>query len=74
LQGVIGSKDIRIHVSPQEDMNFIKKNFVYRSLAFDEFIRRASNQTNDEFFLANNEKYYLRSLGNDERKDVSDIK
>ncbi len=68
------NKQVRVHVSPVNDMNFIKKNFVYRSLPFQEFIRRASNETNTEFFIAPDEKYYLRSVGDDERKDVSDIK
>ena len=61
-------------MSPVDDMNFIKKNFVYRSLPFNEFIQRASMEVNSDFFICENEKYYLRSLGNDERKDVSDIR
>lgn len=74
LKENIGNKDVRIHVSPVDDMNFIKKNFVYRSLPFNEFIQRASMEVNSDFFICENEKYYLRSLGNDERKDVSDIR
>ncbi len=38
-------------------------------------IERASGQSElSDFFLSKNEKYYLRSLGDDERKDVADIK
>lgn len=74
LQEAIADKSVRIHISPVQDMNFIKKNFKYGSLPFNEFINRASKQSNTEFFIAEDEKYYLRSLGNDERKDVSDIK
>ncbi len=67
-------RQVRVHVSPVNDMNFIKKNFVYRSLSFKEFIKRASNSINTDFFISPDEKYYLRSVGEDERKDVSDIK
>ncbi len=45
-----------------------------RTLAFDELIKRASRTTQAEFFLDENEKYYLRSLGDDDRNDVADIK
>lgn len=57
-------------------MDFLKKNFLYRTLPFDELIQRASQEQSDltDFFISKNEKYYLRSLGEDERKDVADIK
>ena len=74
LKEVVGSKEVKIHVSSVSDMNFIKKNFIYRSLPFNELIKRASNESNSEFFICEKERYYLRSLGSDERKDVSDIK
>ena len=46
-----------------------------RSLSFYELIERASTKDKlKEFFINENEKYYLRTLGVDERKDVSDIK
>ena len=44
------------------------------SLPFNELIKRASQTKQSEFFIDENEKYYLRSLGDDERKDVADIK
>jgi hypothetical protein len=45
-------------------------------LPFDELIKRASRdeQQKGEFFLTSTEKYYLRSLGEDDRCDVADIK
>ena len=46
----------------------------YRTLPFSELIKRASETTQKEFFISENEKYYLRSLGADERKDIADIK
>ena len=44
------------------------------TLPFNELIKRASQTVQTEFFQSENEKYYLRSLGTDERKDVADIK
>ncbi len=49
---------------------------ISRTIEFKELIRRVSSQKQklDEFFINENEKYYLRSLGEDERKDISDIR
>ena len=44
------------------------------TLPFDELIKRASQSTHTNYFHSESEKYYLRSLGADERKDVADIK
>jgi tRNA wybutosine-synthesizing protein 5 len=102
LKKQIGQKSVKIHVSAVSDMDFLRKNFLYRllikklyyycilnisnigihsffisnrSLPFDEFIRRASlSEQSDEYFIDNHEKYYLRSLGSDERKDAANIK
>jgi hypothetical protein len=48
--------------------------FCYSTLPFDELIKRASEEKHDTYILDEHEKYYLRSLGSDERKDVADIK
>ncbi|KAM4835914.1 tRNA wybutosine-synthesizing protein 5 isoform 2-T2 [Thomomys bottae] len=55
-------------------MDFISKNFVYRTLPFDKLVQRAAEEKHDEFFISEDEKYYLRSLGEDPRKDVADIR
>jgi len=36
-------------------------------------VKRASEDVHEEYFLCPEEKYYLRSLGDDPRKDISDI-
>ncbi|KAL5463446.1 hypothetical protein EMCRGX_G032341 [Ephydatia muelleri] len=54
-------------------MDFIRKNFIYRTLPFDEFVRRANRPIQEQYFICAEEKYYLRSLGDDPRKDVADI-
>ncbi|XP_041433025.1 tRNA wybutosine-synthesizing protein 5 isoform X3 [Xenopus laevis] len=68
-----GSKEVKIHVSEVPQMDFIRKNFLYRTLPFDTFVKRAAKEKHTEFFISENEKYYLRSLGEDPRKDIADI-
>ncbi|XP_074926136.1 tRNA wybutosine-synthesizing protein 5 isoform X2 [Chelonoidis abingdonii] len=55
-------------------MDFLSKNFVYRTLPFDVFVRRAAEVKHNEYFISEDEKYYLRSLGEDPRKDIADIR
>ncbi|XP_075009691.1 tRNA wybutosine-synthesizing protein 5 [Calonectris borealis] len=69
-----GSKEVKIHVSAVPQMDFLSKNFVYRTLPFDVFVRRAAEVKHKEYFLSENEKYYLRSVGEDARKDIADIR
>ncbi|PRP80652.1 leucine carboxyl methyltransferase 2-like [Planoprotostelium fungivorum] len=47
-------------------MNFVEKNFRYETMGFDEMIRRIYQPNGEEFM-------YLRSLGDNPRKDASDI-
>ncbi|ESP01532.1 hypothetical protein LOTGIDRAFT_172630 [Lottia gigantea] len=70
-----GSVEVKIHVSKTHQMDFIHKNFLYRSLPFNELLRRASEEKHTEYFIDENEKYYLRALGTgDPRKDIADIR
>lgn len=69
---VLGETPVKVHVSPVSKMDFLKKNFQYKTLSFDEFLKRASGSSS-EYFICAGEKYYLRSLGDDPRKDISDI-
>lgn len=51
--------------------------FYCRSLTLREYVRRSSRPENvplEEYFIDPYEKYYLRSLGDDVRKDVADIR
>ncbi|XP_005416188.3 tRNA wybutosine-synthesizing protein 5 isoform X1 [Geospiza fortis] len=69
-----GSKEVKIHVSAVPQMDFLSKNFVYRTLPFDVFVQRAAEVKHKEYFLTEDEKYYLRSVGEDVRKDIADIR
>ncbi|ESN93691.1 hypothetical protein HELRODRAFT_194025 [Helobdella robusta] len=64
-------KVVKLHVSTSEQLNFIAKNFSYQSMPFSEFIDNLEKQDSGD--CSRIEKYYLRSLGNDPRKDVCDI-
>ncbi|XP_041433029.1 tRNA wybutosine-synthesizing protein 5 isoform X5 [Xenopus laevis] len=68
-----GSKEVKIHVSEVPQMDFIRKNFLYRTLPFDTFVKRAAKEKHTEFFISENEKYYLRSLGEDPRKVMDNL-
>lgn len=68
-----GQNEVKIHVSSSNQMDFINKNFLYRSLPFDEFVQRASQEQHSDFFIDETEKYYLRALGDDPRKDIANI-
>ncbi|CAN7985964.1 unnamed protein product [Ixodes hexagonus] len=68
-----GTQPVKVHVSPNRHMNFLDKNFVYRTLPFDELVKRSSRSVQDEYFLCETELYYLRSLGADCRKQPANI-
>ncbi|XP_036714142.1 tRNA wybutosine-synthesizing protein 5 isoform X2 [Balaenoptera musculus] len=74
LSQIGGRKEVKIHVAAVAQMDFISKNFVYRTLPFGKLVQRASEEKHKEFFISEDEKYYLRSLGEDPRKDVADIR
>ena len=57
LAEVGGSREVKIHVCPTHQMDFINKNFVYKSLPFNEFVKRASS-TEEEL-----EKYFISKVG-----------
>ncbi|XP_024142902.1 tRNA wybutosine-synthesizing protein 5 isoform X2 [Oryzias melastigma] len=69
-----GDKEVKIHVSTVPQMDFLRKNFVYRTLPFNEFVKRASEKKHSDFFLCEEESYYLRSLGEDVRKEPADLR
>ncbi|CAG2187969.1 TYW5 [Mytilus edulis] len=68
-----GSKEVKIHVSPTPQMDFINKNFLYRSLPFNELVKRAGADKQTEYFISETEKYYLRAVGDNPRTDIADI-
>ncbi|XP_057292166.1 tRNA wybutosine-synthesizing protein 5-like [Hydractinia symbiolongicarpus] len=73
LTRTIGETPVKVHVCPESRMDFLKKNFLYKTLPFNQFIKRVIKEKQHEYFISPLEKYYLRSLGSDARKDVSDI-
>ncbi|KAM6978571.1 LOW QUALITY PROTEIN: tRNA wybutosine-synthesizing protein 5 [Tautogolabrus adspersus] len=68
-----GDKEVKIHVSTVPQMDFLHKNFAYKTLPFKEFVKRASEKTHSDYFLCEDESYYLRSLGEDVRKEPADL-
>ncbi|XP_028925679.1 tRNA wybutosine-synthesizing protein 5 isoform X2 [Ornithorhynchus anatinus] len=68
-----GRVPVKIHVSAGPQMDFISKNFVYRTLPFDTFVQRAAEEKHASFFISEDERYYLRSLGDDPRKVMDNL-
>uniref|UniRef100_A0A8C1CHJ5 tRNA-yW synthesizing protein 5 n=1 Tax=Cyprinus carpio carpio TaxID=630221 RepID=A0A8C1CHJ5_CYPCA len=46
----------------------------FRTLPFDKFIQRAAEAKHSDFFISEDESYYLRSLGEDVRKEPADLR
>ncbi|GFG29109.1 hypothetical protein Cfor_00276 [Coptotermes formosanus] len=73
--GKVGSVNVKVHVSSSPLMDFINKNFLYKTIPFEELVKRASTVACDQENLTSGEFYYLRSLGYDRRgRDIADIK
>uniref|UniRef100_A0A671K463 tRNA-yW synthesizing protein 5 n=1 Tax=Sinocyclocheilus anshuiensis TaxID=1608454 RepID=A0A671K463_9TELE len=47
-----GDREVKVHVSPEPRMDFLHKNFVYRTLPFDKFIQRAAEAKHSDFFIS----------------------
>ncbi|XP_065289797.1 tRNA wybutosine-synthesizing protein 5-like isoform X3 [Dermacentor albipictus] len=47
-----GKRDVKVHVSQDRHMDFISKNFLYRTLPFCELVQRASGSKNANFFIS----------------------
>lgn len=70
----LGNVDVKIHVCTEGKMDFINKNFVYKTLPLGELIKRATRETQTDYFLSCKEFYYLRSLSSERRgREVADI-
>ncbi|KAG8521007.1 tRNA wybutosine-synthesizing protein 5 [Galemys pyrenaicus] len=52
LSHVGGAKEVKIHVAAVAQMDFISKNFVYRTLPFDKLVQRAAEEKHKEFFIS----------------------
>lgn len=73
LQEHLGEREVKIHVSTTPRMDFVNKNFAYRSLPFHELIQRIYMPTQSNYFFDEKELYYLRSLGDNPRKEVANV-
>ncbi|XP_050825490.1 tRNA wybutosine-synthesizing protein 5 isoform X3 [Gopherus flavomarginatus] len=78
LSQTAGTKEVKIHVSTVPQMDFLSSWCTFLTLCvtlpFDVFVRRAAEVKHKEYFISEDEKYYLRSLGEDPRKDIADIR
>ncbi|XP_054277778.1 tRNA wybutosine-synthesizing protein 5-like [Macrosteles quadrilineatus] len=71
----LGHLEAKIHVSPESKMDFINKNFQYKTLSMAEIIKRSVKDIQEDYFINPNELYYLRSLSNERRgREVADLR
>ncbi|KAI5628537.1 tRNA wybutosine-synthesizing protein 5 [Silurus asotus] len=53
LAGKGGDREVKVHVSSVPQMDFLHKNFIYRTLPFDKFVQRAAAEgEHEEFFIS----------------------
>ena len=75
LANALGDIPVKVHVCAVSELDFLKKNFLYKTMNFNNFMNRVTVEgSHKDYFICPEEKYYLRSLGVDARKDVADIR
>ncbi|KRZ12872.1 tRNA wybutosine-synthesizing protein 5, partial [Trichinella pseudospiralis] len=62
-----------VHVSTDPKLNFLRRNFEYKILKLKTLVQRCSQNEQTEFFFSKSEKYYMRALGSNHRKDATRI-
>uniref|UniRef100_A0A4W3IKZ0 tRNA-yW synthesizing protein 5 n=1 Tax=Callorhinchus milii TaxID=7868 RepID=A0A4W3IKZ0_CALMI len=67
-----GSQEVKIHASPVAQLDFINKNFIYRTLPFDTFVKRAAETQHTEYFIS--QKKLMTSFFTNLKQDIADIK
>uniref|UniRef100_A0A1B6C0F6 tRNA wybutosine-synthesizing protein 4 n=1 Tax=Clastoptera arizonana TaxID=38151 RepID=A0A1B6C0F6_9HEMI len=73
----VGDIEVKVHVSSESRLDFINKNFIYKTIKLSELIKRVSDniKSEGEYFICPQEYYYLRSLSSERRgKEVADLK
>uniref|UniRef100_A0A8C4Q4L2 tRNA-yW synthesizing protein 5 n=1 Tax=Eptatretus burgeri TaxID=7764 RepID=A0A8C4Q4L2_EPTBU len=51
LREKVGERPVKVHVAPSPFMDFLHKNFAYRTLPFNELMHRASEEKHADFFF-----------------------
>ncbi len=55
LEKCCGPKPVAVHVTQAQQMDFLSKNFVYRTLPLGEAVRRCARAQHDDFFISSGE-------------------
>lgn len=67
------NRNVAVHVCPSRDLDFNHRNFKYERMSMSEAIQRANEGAGDSHFISPNERYYVRSLGEIETKDIANF-
>eukprot|EP00050_Salpingoeca_kvevrii_P011409 m.15146 g.15146 ORF g.15146 m.15146 type:complete len:1016 (-) comp3415_c0_seq2:71-3118(-) len=68
LKSAIGDREVSTHVSSAERMDFTTRNFTFKVMSLSELVDSVFSPPEDD-----DQRYYLRSMGKNFRKDVSNI-
>jgi hypothetical protein len=55
LEKRCGQKPVAVHVTQVQQMDFVSKNFIYRTLPFGEAVKRCSSSHHDDCFVSPSE-------------------
>jgi tRNA wybutosine-synthesizing protein 5 len=61
LDKCCGQKPVAVHVTQVQQMDFISKNFVYRTLPLGEAVKRCASTQHQDFFTSSSEMYVIMS-------------
>ena len=85
LAAAAGDKDVSVHVTPQASMSFVKRNFRFQVMPFADLVDRVfgtaaaaaggggGDKCNNEGQKKQELLYYLRSMGENMRKEASNL-
>jgi tRNA wybutosine-synthesizing protein 5 len=65
-----------VHVCPDERLSFVDRNFVFKTMPYSEMVQRLAGDTKElepPYFISPKEQYYLRTIGNNPRKERADF-
>ncbi len=62
LEQRCGHKQVAVHVTQVQQMDFLSKNFVYRTLPFGEAVKRCRRTRHEDFFVSSDEMSAIFSV------------
>ena len=66
---------VSVHICPEQYMRFRPKNYTYKTMTLHDMLLRMVHDKSmcDKYYITSGERYYMRSIGDNPRKEVADI-